>query len=102
MQHLVSFLVLQLCICGRERGGCFTLTECSTSLHRGAVKWSTVIDCGISRSYSITFCVHFMHSEDSDQPGYFDSVKMRLTSDAAKKCSWYLSVYMVSNIYLSV
>ena len=53
----------------RERASCFTLIMlllscgccCSLSLHRGAVGWSVVCDCGISLSYSLkSFDIHFV------------------------------------------
>ena len=46
-----------------ERTDCFALVlfrmscyyKCSMALPHGAVGWSAVCDCGISRSYSLTF-----------------------------------------------
>ena len=69
VQYLVSFIVLQSSLWGRERAGCFTSNcllmscgyYCSMSLRYGAVGWSTLCDCGISRSYS--FC--------NDIPNYY-------------------------------
>ena len=48
---------------GEKRAGCFALTiflmsydsQCSVALTRGAVGWSAMCDCGISRSNSFAF-----------------------------------------------
>ena len=61
-QNFLSFLVLQSSRWGGV-DGCFTFVafnmpcRCYRSLilHRGAVGWSVVCDCGISWSYSLTF-----------------------------------------------
>ena len=50
-----------------EKAGCFAIIvlqmycyyKCSLALPCGAVGWSAVYDCGISRLYSLTFCLHF-------------------------------------------
>ena len=68
----VSFLVLCIAMCpylfcnhldGEKRAGCLTYfvflvsRDCysSVALPHGAVGWSVVCDCGISRSYSLAF-----------------------------------------------
>ena len=48
-----------------ERAGCSAFIvlrmscycKCFVALPHGAMGWSEVCDCGISRSYSLTFCV---------------------------------------------
>ena len=47
-----------------EEAGCFAIIvlqmycyyKCSVALPHGAVGWSAVCDCGISLTYSLTFC----------------------------------------------
>ena len=53
-----------------EKAGCFAIIvlqmhcymyyKCYVALLHGAVGWSAVYDCGISCSYSLTFCMLFI------------------------------------------
>ena len=62
MHYFVSILVLQSSLRGREilLFCCYCLTDvllllCSVALPHGAVGWSAVFDCGISRPYWLCF-----------------------------------------------
>ena len=63
MNYLVSSLVICNHLGGEERAGCFAwivfLMSCdclrSVIFPHGAMERSAVSDCGISRSYSLTF-----------------------------------------------
>ena len=57
MQYLVSFLVCNH-LAVEENAGYLSVDDgywCYVSLSRGTVAWSTVCDCGISWSHSLTF-----------------------------------------------
>ena len=69
LEGYYQYTVKRVSICNHlekeEKAGCVTIIvlqmycycKCSVALPRGAVGWSAACDCGISGSYSLTFCI---------------------------------------------